>query len=73
MCTIDGLHFNSIYRTRVSAFNKTGKSHHGEILQLQTALGMIRTLHIIFYIHDIFLYIFMIYYSLQSHHSTWIP
>lgn len=37
VCTIDGLHFNSIYRARVRAFNSTGNSAFCEPLCLQTA------------------------------------
>ncbi|KAK8754632.1 hypothetical protein OTU49_016941, partial [Cherax quadricarinatus] len=37
VCTIDGLHFNSIYRARVRAFNNTGNSSFCEPLCLQTA------------------------------------
>ncbi|XP_045603701.1 E3 ubiquitin-protein ligase TRIM9 [Procambarus clarkii] len=37
VCTIDGLHFNSIYRARVRAFNNTGNSSYCEPLCLQTA------------------------------------
>ncbi|KAK8371973.1 hypothetical protein O3P69_018997 [Scylla paramamosain] len=37
VCTIDGLHFDSIYRARVRAFNNTGTSAFCEPLCLQTA------------------------------------
>ena len=39
VCTIDGLHFDSIYRARVRAFNNTGTSPFCEPLCLQTAQG----------------------------------
>lgn len=37
VCTVDGLHFNSVYRARVAAYNKTGRSQHSDIVQLQTS------------------------------------
>ncbi|CAL4062720.1 unnamed protein product, partial [Meganyctiphanes norvegica] len=37
VCTIDGLHFNSIYKARVRAYNSTGNSSFCEPLCLQTA------------------------------------
>ncbi|XP_039249538.2 E3 ubiquitin-protein ligase TRIM9-like [Styela clava] len=36
-CTIDGLHFNSIYRARVSAYNRAGRSPCSDVVQLQTS------------------------------------
>ncbi|KAM6445990.1 E3 ubiquitin-protein ligase TRIM9 isoform 2-T2 [Rhynochetos jubatus] len=37
MCTVDGLHFNSTYSSRVKAFNKTGVSPYSKTLVLQTS------------------------------------
>ncbi|KAL7641022.1 UNVERIFIED_CONTAM: hypothetical protein RMT77_008159 [Armadillidium vulgare] len=37
VCTIDGLHFDSLYRARVRAFNNAGISGYSEMLRLQTA------------------------------------
>ncbi|XP_074986107.1 E3 ubiquitin-protein ligase TRIM9 isoform X10 [Caretta caretta] len=37
MCTVDGLHFNSMYSARVKAFNKTGVSQYSKTLVLQTS------------------------------------
>ncbi|XP_078489974.1 E3 ubiquitin-protein ligase TRIM9 [Ciona intestinalis] len=37
VCTVDGLHFNSVYRARVRAVNKAGPSPHSDPLQLQTS------------------------------------
>nr|CAB3267247.1 E3 ubiquitin-protein ligase TRIM9 [Phallusia mammillata] len=37
MCTVDGLHFNSVYRARVRAYNKAGSSLYSEVLHLQTS------------------------------------
>ncbi|XP_073206270.1 E3 ubiquitin-protein ligase TRIM9 isoform X8 [Lepidochelys kempii] len=39
MCTVDGLHFNSMYSARVKAFNKTGVSQYSKTLVLQTSEG----------------------------------
>lgn len=38
-CTIDGLHFDSVYRARVSAYNKVGRSPCSDVVQLQTSEG----------------------------------
>ena len=44
VCTIDGLHFNSVYRARIRSYNATGPGPHSQPVRLQTAEGEAPTL-----------------------------
>lgn len=37
ICTVDGLHFNSTYRSRVKAFNASGVGQYSKTLIMQTS------------------------------------
>ncbi|VDK74473.1 unnamed protein product [Dibothriocephalus latus] len=38
MCTVEGLHFHSIYRARVRAHNRSGYSNYSDRLVIQTSI-----------------------------------
>ncbi|TNN26448.1 E3 ubiquitin-protein ligase TRIM9 [Liparis tanakae] len=37
ICTVDGLHFNSTYKSRVKAFNVSGVGQYSKTLIMQTS------------------------------------
>lgn len=37
ICTVDGLHFNSTYKSRVKAFNSSGVGQYSKTLIMQTS------------------------------------
>lgn len=37
ICTVDGLHFNSTYKSRVKAFNASGVGQYSKTLIMQTS------------------------------------
>ena len=37
MCTVDGLHFNSTYKSRVKAYNDSGVGQYSKTLVMQTS------------------------------------
>lgn len=43
ICTVDGLHFNSTYKSRVKAFNASGVGQYSKTLIMQTSESTLST------------------------------
>lgn len=43
ICTVDGLHFNSTYKSRVKAFNSSGVGQYSKTLIMQTSESTFKT------------------------------
>lgn len=52
ICTVDGLHFNSTYKSRVKAFNASGVGQYSKTLIMQTSESMFISILSSSYLYD---------------------
>lgn len=52
ICTVDGLHFNSTYKSRVKAFNASGVGQYSKTLIMQTSESRFSIVSSFYYLYD---------------------
>lgn len=52
ICTVDGLHFNSTYKSRVKAFNASGVGQYSKTLIMHTSESTLSIVSSFYYLYD---------------------